>query len=535
MKMKRLERFRTGGTHAKMQLGIPLPRTPDGRAYRYSPNGAAYPRHFLIGNRVDGFTIDEGKRPRMKIAPGSPQTVCPYSGTVIADDEFIHPEDRKAALKIVKEAALQDVRDAFSDMLKNATRGNKYLSYKEAPRRNRPRPRFGRRDLMRALVCDCCGRDYAVYAIALFCPDCGAPNLDLHFAREVKLVTRQVELAESLGKEDQELAYRLLGNAHEDVLTAFEATLKTVYHHGVLLHPDGTSARPVRNDFQNLERGRRRFAEFSFDPFAELTAKERSALELNIQKRHVIGHNLGVVDSRFAQNASEAKLGETVKLVAEDIREFATLCEGVVKRVDDWLADESGVASPVAEEAEVEEQPVTDDTIGDLGPLATAIGKWLAKTSPDGLPDTVDEDAFDAAFAEKSKEELGEAIAELEADGYLSVTHLISPRRLPRMRMTEDLFLTFDPEVLGTDPAADAIALAELVLAGDGSVSVAELHAESGMSLRRFNPAVGMVIAQVGEGRVSGEGSSSEYPSRFFALIDADRVAIRRLVKQLQG
>jgi hypothetical protein len=534
MKMKRLERLRTGGTRAKMQLAIPLPRTPDGRAYRYSPNEAAHPRHFLIGDRVEDFMIDDAKRPRMKNTPGSPQTVCPYSGTVAADAEFIHPEDRKAALKIVKQAAIQDMRDAFSDMLKNATRGNKYLTYKEAPRRNHPRPRFGRRDLMRALVCDCCGRDYAVYAIALFCPDCGAPNLALHFAREVKLVTRQVELAERLGKEDQELAYRLLGNAHEDVLTAFEATLKTAYHHGVLLDPDEVSARPVGNDFQNLERGRRRFAEFSFDPFAELTTKERDALELNIQKRHVIGHNLGVVDSKFAQNASEATLGETVKLVAEDIREFAALCESVVKCVDDWLADESGVAPAAPEETHEAEQPMTDETIGDLGPLATAIGKWLAKASPDGLPDPVDEEAFDAAFADKSKEELGEAIAELEADGYLSVTHVSSPRGLPRMRITEDLFLTFDTEVFDTDPAADAIALAELVLAGDGSVSLAELHAESGMPLRRFNPAVSMVIAQVDERRVSSEGSS-EYPSRSFALLDADRVAIKRLVKQLQG
>ena len=39
----------------------------------------------------------------------------------------------------------------------------------------------------------------------------------------------QVELASKLAVEQSELAYRLLGNAHEDVLTAFEATLKTVY------------------------------------------------------------------------------------------------------------------------------------------------------------------------------------------------------------------------------------------------------------------------------------------------------------------
>jgi hypothetical protein len=42
-------------------------------------------------------------------------------------------------------------------------------------------------------------------------------------------VREQVELAGNLGPERQELAYRLMGNAHEDVLTAFEATLKTVY------------------------------------------------------------------------------------------------------------------------------------------------------------------------------------------------------------------------------------------------------------------------------------------------------------------
>lgn len=61
-----------------------------------------------------------------------------------------------------------------------------------------------------------------MFAIALFCPDCGAPNLALHFARETELVGQQVDLAES--QDRQELAYRLLGNAHEDVLTAFEAT-----------------------------------------------------------------------------------------------------------------------------------------------------------------------------------------------------------------------------------------------------------------------------------------------------------------------
>ena len=33
-----------------MKLSMPLPRTPGGRVYRFSPNEDAHPRHFVIGN-----------------------------------------------------------------------------------------------------------------------------------------------------------------------------------------------------------------------------------------------------------------------------------------------------------------------------------------------------------------------------------------------------------------------------------------------------------------------------------------------------
>lgn len=49
----------------------------------------------------------------------------------------------------------------------------------------------------------------------------------------------------------------------------------------------------------------------------------------------LIGHNLGVVDAKFAE---QAQLGETVGLVATDIRTFAATCSRVVGRLDDFLA-----------------------------------------------------------------------------------------------------------------------------------------------------------------------------------------------------
>lgn len=188
------------------------------------------------------------------------------------------------------------------------------------------------------MVCDHCGRDYGVFAIGLFCPDCGAPNLRLHFERERALVGAQVDLAEAQGEGLEELAYRLLGNAHEDVLTAFEATQKAVYQFGISQLPSGAPpSKPVKNDFQNVDFASRRFAELGLNPFAALNETELSTLRLNIQKRHIIGHNLGVVDSKFAEHAEEARVGETVELVAGDIRSFAAVCQKVIDTLDEWL------------------------------------------------------------------------------------------------------------------------------------------------------------------------------------------------------
>lgn len=530
MKLKRLERMRTGGSRTKMQLSIPIPKTPDGRVYRYSPNVNAHPRHFVLGDTVVDFVAVPERAARMKYPPGTPGTVCPYSGIRADDAEFTHPDDRKAAAKIVKHAALQDMQDAVSDMLASVARGSKSITYKPAARSSKPRPRFGRRDLMRLLVCDCCGRDYGVFAIALFCPDCGAPNLALHFAREAELVGQQVDLAESQSKEHQELAYRLLGNAHEDVLTAFEATLKVAYAYRVENRPLGSPViKAIGNDFQNIEKVRRRFEEFSFDPFAELEAGELAILSLNIQKRHLIGHNLGVVDAKFAQHAREARLGETVELVAADIRAFATLCRKVVRRIDDMVGDLP--LPPPVDQTEEDAMPSKTETVGDLTPEGSAVGKWICKTSVDGLPWHLDEGALIAAFPNLSTDQLGEALADLAEDDYVNLTHTISGR-LPRVHVREDLFLTFDPICVESDPASDALQLIPLILDKD-SVDVPALHAESTMPLRRFNPAIAMIIAEIGEGRVSGAWCE-HYPTPYFLIVDSDRVAIKRLARRLR-
>jgi hypothetical protein len=540
MRFKNLERFKTGGAGNTMQLSIPLPKTPDGRTYRYSPNKNAHPRHFLLGDRIEGFVLPAALTPRMTHAPGRPGTTCPYSGLRADDSDFTHPDDIAAAREVVAHAVHHDVSEALHGMFAGLAQkhsNSKFLQITTGPKPSpKPAPRFARTDLLRELVCDECGRDYGVYAISLFCPDCGAPNIHLHFAREVALVREQVEMAGNLAGSRSELAYRLLGNAHEDVLTAFEATLKTVYLYKAGNPPEGGEIKPVGNAFQNVERGRKRFAEFEFDPFGCLTSEAFAVLTLNIQKRHVIGHNLGIADASFAEHAAEARLGETVPLVGDDILQFAEIGQMVVNGIDGWLANgappatvetlpKKAIVAPVAKEPGMLK-------IGELSPLAVRIGLWVSEQSAIGFGDFIPEEALTKAFPDATGDELGFAVAELSKDGYLDTTPYIA-NRLPRMRATVDLYITFDPHAMKTDPAVDVVVLVDRALAGQGTLAANELHQTSGWPLRRFNPAFAYMISQVDDRRVL-KGGTDEYPARGFFLMDGDRVDLHRFVERLR-
>jgi hypothetical protein len=527
-----------------MKLAIPLPKTPDGRVYRYSPDEAAQPRHFVIGDVKAEITITPELQARMKLTPRSKQTVCPYSGTVAADGDFTHPEDLRAARAVVEHAAVQDMHDEIARMFKGlggSTSRNSFIKFEtKVSNTRRPKPRFSRRDLMRELVCDHCGRDYGVFAIGLFCCDCGAPNLRLHFAREAELVGDQVTLADGLGEGKAELAYRLLGNAHEDVLTAFEATQKTVYIHGTL-KAGATEPPKVGNAFQNVERSRKLFAELSVDPFDGLTDTELKMLQLNIQKRHVIGHNLGVADDKFATHAVDAKVGETVHIVGEDIRTFAALCQKVIDRLDTWLGGSPSPTigtAPLLVTIKVADVHPDDphDLMGlelDLSLLARKVALWTAQNCLDGRSNFVSRGKLREAFSEASELELREAVAELKSDGFALTSGELTGG-LPSFRPTLDLYLAFDEAAFGTKPHLDAAEIAELALKSERGVDVDELFKATGWTLRRFNPALEHVAAQVDDRRVL-RSSGTQFSVSTFVLADTDRVALRRFIARLKG
>lgn len=320
-----------------------LPKTPSGMEARWCPQDDCAPRLFQLGEHSSDAEWNAAET-RVHRIPHTPGTTCPYCGHDSADDdEFIDPRDVEALTKWFKWAAQEDALDAASDMLRGVGRSlprRGPISIQMRANRGpvRSEPRMWREDLLRQLTCSICTRRYGVYAIALFCPDCGAPNLGVHFQRESDLIEQQITLARVAS--EPELSFRLLGNAHEDVVTALETYLKTVYRFlvGKQCQVEEASklrsAKAIGNAFQNIDRARDKLSKTGVDPFTCLSDDDRDYLRINIEKRHVLGHNLGLADEKYAEVVQAAQPGRTVVLLADEVVRFVDIASRLVHHLE---------------------------------------------------------------------------------------------------------------------------------------------------------------------------------------------------------
>jgi hypothetical protein len=350
-RFQHLERLKVGGTDEKMDLSVLVPTSSTGRTYRECPEKSCSPRLFQMGGAPEVRTLTDAQTLLVRREIGKDGTTCPYCGHEDSDRAFLAEIDIEAAKEQVAFAAKQDVHDWLTQMARdfNNQCGGGFLSVSMEVTTPPPStPAVIREDLLRGLTCGTCRRAYGVYAIALYCPDCGAAALKDHFWREMDLVNRQLELAGSKEQDDPELSYRLLGNAHEDVLTAFETAQKTVYKHLVATRmseriSELASLKAIGNAFQNVDRARALFAHLSIDPYASLAEDDLETLKLNIQKRHVIGHNLSIADDRYQALANDVRPGQTIAILRADVEEFATATSDVIANLDAELRPKAGL------------------------------------------------------------------------------------------------------------------------------------------------------------------------------------------------
>jgi hypothetical protein len=197
---------------------------------------------------------------------------------------------------------------------------------------------YAEKELKRVADCDQCGRRYAVYGIAMFCPWCGEGNLEVHLARSIEVVKSLMDAHDQVvGKAGKESGYHLLGNCLEDCVSLFEGFLKVTYKELIGKKYAAEECRDkmstLHNSFQNLSKAKDIFMrDLSIDILSGLSTTELDFMGLQFAKRHVITHNLGLVDEKFRKQASTWQTsGQDIRLNASDIARLLDLIRKTIE------------------------------------------------------------------------------------------------------------------------------------------------------------------------------------------------------------
>lgn len=346
-RLRNLERYKVSGHGSNMTLSFQRPQSDTGKIMERCPTEGCQPAIFQLGTMPEDRSIVESHKDTIRRQPGTNGVTCPYCGHDGDDDDFIPEEDIEHAKILVMHEFKKDISDMLGSWTKDFNRQQpkgSFLSIKmEHKSKHSPRPFAYRKDLLRSISCHVCLREYGVFALSIFCPDCGAPNVSNHFNREIEIIDRQIDISRQASEAgDEELAYRLIANAHEDVVTALETTLKSVFRYLVNKHrPEQAEhfldSRKIGSAFQNLEKAKKQYKKLDIDLLAGIEEGVIEQLQRQIQKRHVIGHNLGLADEKYISVDDNADVGRNVPILATEIESFAHGCAQLIQLLEKEL------------------------------------------------------------------------------------------------------------------------------------------------------------------------------------------------------
>jgi RNA polymerase subunit RPABC4/transcription elongation factor Spt4 len=187
------------------------------------------------------------------------------------------------------------------------------------------------------IQCEECESRFAVIGSAYFCPACGHNSVTRTFydsLRKIRAKKDNVEvvrkaLVESTGKDGAELICRsLIETCISDGVVAFQKYCEGMYE------PYGKS--PF-NAFQRLEQASQlweKAVQIAFDFW--LTEEELKALGILYQKRHLLAHNEGIVDSKYIQKSADNsyKEGQRIVIVGRDVEVLVSVLEKLASSIE---------------------------------------------------------------------------------------------------------------------------------------------------------------------------------------------------------
>ena len=262
---------------------------------------------------------------------------CPYCGYSDEHNQFYTKEQ----INYIKSIAMQRISDAFRKDLKKlefdfrpSGEFGLGISMKVQPGRPTPVHYYREKQLETEAVCTNCTLRYSVYGVFAFCPDCGQHNSAQILEKNLEVITKMLEMSIDA---DKEIAEKLVENALEDCISAFDGFGREICR----IHADkATNPNLAANlSFQNLDHAKRNLAQlFNIDLDRGVAADKWKAAVRSFQKRHLVAHKMGVVDTDYVRKSGDLRTvaGQKIKISANEVRDLI----GIIGKLARFLAVE---------------------------------------------------------------------------------------------------------------------------------------------------------------------------------------------------
>ena len=256
---------------------------------------------------------------------------CPYCGWKADLSDFHTAEQiefaKSIALNQIMQALERDLKE-WGRKLENSTR-NSFIKMKVDFKSSlEPIQYYQEKQLETHITCDVCTLEYAIYGIFAFCPDCGTHNSIQILNKNMELVQKEIAFANTL--DDKELSTRIIENALENTISAFDGFGRATSLAFANKSSDENNAKEI--SFQNIQNARNRIQTlFGIDFASTINENEWGTIIRCFQKRHLLAHTMGVIDDEYIRKSKDSKaiLGRKIIITQDEVTELMNLLKKI--------------------------------------------------------------------------------------------------------------------------------------------------------------------------------------------------------------
>ncbi len=276
---------------------------------------------------------------------------CPMCGHIDTSDKWWTQQQLDSMHKVAANCAksyIQGELDKSFKQLERSTRGNKFMkiTYKPGYRTTFINNPLGQsEEWEQDIQCPNCQTRYSVIGSAYFCPCCGFNVIEDVFDESLdnigKMISSLTEMEDLLtqthGKDKAvSMCRAMLEGSLGDVISAYQKFAEVKYK--------TFSPKTARvNDFQIVEKGNALFFEATGKGYNTwLTDDEIDTMNMMFQRRHVLEHNGGIVDSRYLEKSNDQTytVGQRIVIHRKDAEKLIEIIKKLGHGIKGLQSDE---------------------------------------------------------------------------------------------------------------------------------------------------------------------------------------------------